>query len=79
MYTHPHLRQTALVHRALGNERRLHILELLKTEPRTNKELTAKLRIHSTATSKHLRTLRLAKLIEGERKGQSVFFRIVRK
>jgi predicted transcriptional regulator len=74
MYTHPHLKETALLYRALGNERRLRILELLHDRAYTNKELADELKIHTSATSKHIRTLLLAKLIEGKRTGQEVLF-----
>ena len=75
MYTHPYLRQAALKHKALGNERRLRIIELLKENERTGASLLKDLGVTAPAISKHLRCLLLAGIIDGRRKGGEVYFR----
>jgi ArsR family transcriptional regulator len=77
MYTHPYLRQAALKHKALGNERRLKIIELLRENEYTGASLMKELGITAPAVSKHLRCLLLVGIIDGRRKGGEVYFRIV--
>ncbi|MBI3956923.1 MAG: winged helix-turn-helix transcriptional regulator [Candidatus Kerfeldbacteria bacterium] len=74
MHTHPHLRNQALVYRALGNERRLFILQLLKAKPRTGKELIQELGIRAPAVSRHLSVLLQSAIITSLRQKECVLF-----
>lgn len=76
MYTHPYLRKTALIYRALGNERRLKILELLSLSKRTGMEIVKELGICQSAVSRHMQLLFRSGLIVGKRVGAEVNFSI---
>ena len=76
MHTHPHLRDVAVFYKALGNERRLFILEILGRKNRTETELVSYLGIHPSAVSKHLSLLVRAGIVQGNRIGREVEFRL---
>gem|GEM_PF-4162634 len=76
MYTHPHLRHPALVYRALGNERRLYLMEILRLRKRTGTEITRELKIFPSAVSRHIQLLVRSGLITGLRIGKEVEFSI---
>lgn len=79
MHTHPWLRNTATLYRALSNERRLAILFLLANHSLTCEEIAAKFHIHKAAASRHLHILLRAGLILGNRKGKYVHFSLCRR
>lgn len=56
--------------KALGEENRLRILRLLMNRPRSVSEITRALTITQYNTSKHLRVLREAALVEVSKQGQ---------
>lgn len=69
-------RQCATVLKALGDETRLQILELLLVEEQCVTTLVLKLRCAQPHVSHHLRILRDAGLVEGLREGKQVCYRI---
>lgn len=69
-------RQCATVLKALGDETRLQILELLLVDEQCVTELVMKLRCAQPHASHHLRILRDAGLVEGLREGKQVCYRI---
>lgn len=77
MHTHPHLRRTALVYRALSNERRLYILQVLSTDSYIECDLAAKLKIRPASLSRHLHLLIRAGFIYGRRHANQVRFSVV--
>lgn len=72
MHTNRELRRPARQFRALGNERRLCILLLLRNRPWSVRELANVLKIHEASVTKHLQRLFYAGLVEGRRHGKSV-------
>lgn len=76
MHVYPYLRASALVYRALANERRLRILEILSRESFNEKEIAKRIDISIPATSRHLRLLILAGLLRSQRQGMEVIFSI---
>lgn len=74
MHTFHEFRRQAKEARALGNETRMKVLQLLMNQPRCVVELASILGIRSVNTTKHLRTLRLVGFVDGKRKGQRVYF-----
>ncbi|MBI4415181.1 MAG: winged helix-turn-helix transcriptional regulator [Candidatus Kerfeldbacteria bacterium] len=78
MHTNPEFRDGALVFRALGNERRLYILSLLRRGSMTGDTLTRMLCIHPASTSKHLHRMLRARLITSRRSGRCVRFSLAR-
>ena len=74
MHTNKDLRRPARQFRALGNERRLYILSLLKNRAWNVRELSMALKIHDASVTKHLQKLFHAGLVEGRRRGKKVYF-----
>lgn len=67
---------TARFFRVLGDATRLRILELLCERPRTVSELVAELGAPQGRVSNHLACLRWCRLVEDERHGRHVTYRI---
>ena len=63
--------------RALGDETRLQITRLVAEQPRSTKELAELLRLSDSAVSRHLRILAGAGVVEGERDGYFVLYRLL--
>lgn len=62
--------------RALGDETRLQITRMIAEQPRSTKELAELLRLSDSAVSRHLRILATAGVVEGERDGYFVLYRL---
>jgi ArsR family transcriptional regulator, nickel/cobalt-responsive transcriptional repressor len=62
--------------KALGDDTRLKIVELLLTRAQNVQSLNASLRVDATLLSHHLRVLREARLVESERVGRHVIYRV---
>ena len=62
-------RQTAAALKALGEPRRVEILQLLRDGPRTVGELAAQVDVTQQAVSQHLGVLGQAGLVEARRQG----------
>jgi DNA-binding transcriptional ArsR family regulator len=62
-------RQTALALKALGEPRRLEILELLRKGPRSVGEIAERVEVSQQAVSQHLAVLDRAGLVEARRDG----------
>lgn len=62
--------------RTLGHPARVRILELLRDGERSVGELQAALELDSSGTSQHLGALRRQGLVESNREGTSVFYRV---
>lgn len=69
-------RQCATVLKALGDETRLRILELLLVGEKCVTDLVQELRCSQPHASHHLRILRDAGLIEGQRDGKQVCYKV---
>jgi ArsR family transcriptional regulator len=67
----------ALRFRALGDETRLHLLELLAEKERCVADLMELLGLGQSLVSHHLATLREAGLVTGRREGRWTFYAIV--
>ena len=63
--------------RALGDETRLQITRLVAEEPRSTKELAALLSLSESAVSRHLKTLASAGVVDSQRDGYFVLYRLV--
>ena len=68
--------QFARIGKALSSPRRLELLDLLCQGPRTVEVLAREARLGVGNTSRHLQVLRAAGLVEGERAGLFVTYRI---
>lgn len=72
-------RKTARLHKALGNERRIVLLEFLAQEDRPERntvaDLARRFRIPYKLVSRHLQILDQADLVERVRRGQEVGYR----
>jgi ArsR family transcriptional regulator len=66
----------AEVARALGHEHRLELLEHLAQGSRTVEELAVRAALTFANTSRHLQILRRARLVEAERRGKHVLYRL---
>jgi DNA-binding transcriptional ArsR family regulator len=62
-------RQTALTLKALGEPRRLEILELLRKGPRSVGEIAERVEVSQQAVSQHLAVLDRAGLVEARKDG----------
>lgn len=62
---------------ALGNAKRLQILDLLRHEERSVSELTRALGIRKVNVSQHLAVLRAQGLVVARREGQTAYYRLV--
>lgn len=75
MHTHPRYREIALVYRALGNERRLFLLQcLLNHGSMTEEEICSVLQIRPPAVSRHLHVLLRTGFLRSQRNGMTVKF-----
>lgn len=63
--------------RALGDETRLQITRLVAEQPRSTRELAELLRLSDSAVSRHLRTLAAAGVVDSQRDGYFVLYRLV--
>lgn len=63
--------------RALGDETRLQITRLVAEQPRSTTELAGLLRLSDSAVSRHLKTLATAGVVDSERDGYFVLYRLV--
>jgi rhodanese-related sulfurtransferase/DNA-binding HxlR family transcriptional regulator len=66
----------AEVAQALGHSHRLEVLEHLAQGVRTVEELSARAHLTFANTSRHLQILRRARLVETERRGKHVLYRL---
>src|SRR6516225_549809 len=64
------------VAQALGHAHRLELLEHLAQGPRSVEELSASAHLTFANTSRHLQILRRARLVETERRGKYVLYRL---
>ena len=62
--------------RALGDRTRLSLFELLIERPHRVNELVSKLSIPQPAVSRHLRVLKNARLVQDERAGRGVTYKV---
>ena len=68
--------ELAGVAQALGHGHRLELLEHLAQAPRSVEELSARARLSFANTSRHLQILRRARLVDAERRGKQVIYRL---
>lgn len=68
--------QFARVGAALASERRLELIDLLAQAPRHVEALAAQMDLPVANTSQHLRALHAARLVEAERQGTKVVYRL---
>ena len=68
------VREAAELFKQLGNESRLLIMRLLAERSRSVQELTEATRLSQPLVSQHLRSLRYADLVIGERQGREVVY-----
>lgn len=68
--------QFARVGAALASERRLELIHLLAQAPRHVEALAAEMELPIANTSQHLRALHAARLVEAERRGTRVVYRL---
>ena len=68
--------QFARVGAALASERRLELIDLLAQAPRHVEALAAEMDLPIANTSQHLRALHAARLVESERQGTKVVYRL---
>ena len=66
----------AEVAQAVGHTHRLELLELLAQGERSVEALSARAQLSFANTSRHLQLLRRARLVETERRGKHVFYRL---
>jgi len=69
-----HTAQTARVFNALADTTRLNIVKLLSQGEKNVEQLVQALGIAQSTTSHHLKVLKEANLIKGEKRGRSVFY-----
>lgn len=70
-------RELERVGKALGNQRRLELLELLSQRPRNVESLAEELGLSVASTSQHLQRLKQARLIVGRRDGNYIFYELM--
>ena len=68
--------QLARIGKALSSPQRLELLDLLCQAPRSVESLANESGQSVANTSRHLQVLRMARLVEGEREGQFVIYRL---
>ncbi|OFX35406.1 MAG: hypothetical protein A2Z07_05285 [Armatimonadetes bacterium RBG_16_67_12] len=66
----------AQVCQALGNAKRLEILDALRSRERSVSELTGTLGIRKANVSQHLSVLRAKGIVVARREGQTIFYRL---
>jgi DNA-binding transcriptional ArsR family regulator len=62
--------------KGLSNENRYRILEALMRGPRTVGEIASRVKLAQPAVSQHLKILKAANLVEDERQGQEVYYKV---
>jgi rhodanese-related sulfurtransferase len=72
----PLFQQVARIGQALGSAPRLALLNMLRQGPRTVEALTREVGLAFANTSQHLQVLRQARLVEAEKQGTYVTYRI---
>lgn len=75
---HAHAAEAAQLLKALGNERRLHILCNLLDGPLSVGELNQRLDLSQSALSQHLALLREMELVDTRREAQTIFYSLPR-
>jgi DNA-binding transcriptional ArsR family regulator len=70
------LAAAAQLFKILGSESRLRLVHLLGQSPRTVSELVAATGLSQPLVSQHLRTLRQSALVQTERRGREVIYRV---
>lgn len=70
------LENLATVAQALGHAHRLELLEGMAQGPRSVEELATVVQLSMANASRHLQLLRRARLVEAERQGKRVFYRL---
>jgi DNA-binding transcriptional ArsR family regulator len=70
------LRRRAAVGRALGDPKRLCVLECLAGEERSVSELSMDVGCHVPNMSQHLAVLRAAGLVVSRREGNAIYYRL---
>ena len=68
--------QVARIGQALGSAPRLALLDMLRQGPRTVEALSREVGLSLANTSQHLKVLRQARLVEAEKQGTFVMYRI---
>lgn len=68
--------QFARVGAALGSEKRLELLDLLSQTPRSVDALAREADMSTANASQHLQVLKLARLVDSERRATKVFYRL---
>ena len=66
----------ATVAQALGHAHRLELLEVMAQGPRSVEDLAGLVGLSMANASRHLQLLRRARLVEAERQGKRVFYRL---
>jgi len=66
-----------MLHRALGNEARLVILDRLREGERSVGELTREVRLDQSTVSKHLSVLLAAGLVDNRKEGNLIYYRLL--
>jgi rhodanese-related sulfurtransferase len=72
----PFFQEVARIGQALGSAPRLALLEMLRQGPRTVEALAREVGLSLANTSQHLKVLRQARLVEAEKQGTFVTYRI---
>jgi rhodanese-related sulfurtransferase len=72
----PLFQQVARIGQALGSPPRLALLDMLRQGPRTVEALSREVGLSLANTSQHLKVLRQARLVEAEKQGTFVTYRI---
>jgi len=67
----------ARLHRALGNEARLMIIQQLRDRERSAGELTRAVGLDQSTVSKHLSVLLAAGIVENRKEGNVIFYRLL--
>ena len=62
--------------KVLSDKSRFRILQLLSKKPMNASEILDSLTVSQTLLSHHLRILKIAELIEGEKKGQFIIYKL---
>ena len=62
--------------KVLAHPRRLRLIELLMLDRLTVGELATRCGLRQSSTSEHLRLLNRCRLVEAEREGQRIYYRI---
>ena len=72
------MKEAAELFKILSVDKRIEIIELLKKEPMSVNALAEALGVTQSAVSQHLRVLKGAGLVKGERQGYWIFYSLNR-